>query len=296
MANKPNRKVWQIVLFFIGLVLFPTQTKAQDNVTTNENSSSISNDSLLTLVQQLQKRQDDADLETKWTKIWDKRKKHWSISYITSQKLTLKDNENIESKSKFGINIQRGRTWYLPHKPLGGMVKFGIDLDPMDITYVQYESDPVPVSSQAPTYTTDEKDDETDWGRHHITYGIGVGASVTVNPIDYLKASAFFHYIPGVGALIYDSNVSWGYQGMCSFGFNVAWKAISLGFETRWGSSTFSKIDIDEVQDNISDIEEDDFDYDGTEVSVDYDPFSALTTDKQKIKIKSFLVTLAFRF
>jgi len=292
--------MWKALLFLMGLVLLPIQTLAQDDITPNETSGNVSNDSLLALVQELQQKQAQAEQEKKWEKIWDKRKKHWSFSYITSQKLTLKNNENSVSKSSFGVNVKRGRTWYLPKKPLGGMVKFGIDLDPLDLTYVKYESDPVNV--QKTTGSADEEGEEQDLnlGRHQITYGIGIGPSVTVNPIDHLKACAFFHYVPGVGALIYDSKFSWGYQGMCAFGFNVAYKVISLGFETRWGSSTFSKIEYDE-EENDNNFDYGDYVSDNGDVSYedvldDYDPFRSLTKEKQKIKVKSFLVTLAFRF
>jgi len=293
MARKTRTAMCKALLFLMGLVLFPIQALAQDEITKNETSGNVSNDSLLTLVQELQQKQAKAEQEKKWEKIWDKRKKHWSFSYITSQKLTLKNDENSVSKSSFGVNVKRGRTWYLPKKPLGGMVRFGIDLDPLDFTYVKYKSDPVSIQTTTAVADEGEEEEEVSLGRHQITYGIGIGPSVTVNPIDHLKASAFFHYVPGVGALIYDSKFSWGYQGMCSFGFNVAYKVISLGFEARWGSSTFSKIEYDGEGDDYSD-DYGDASYD--ELEDDYDPFRSLTKEKQKIKVKSFLVTLAFRF
>lgn len=300
MARKTQARMCKAFLFLIGLLLLPVHALAQENITKNETSGNVSNDSLLALVQELQQKQAKTEQEAKWEKIWDKRNKHWSFSYITSQKLTLKNDASSVSESSFGVNIQRGRTWYLPKKPLGGMVKFGIDLDPLDFTYVKYKSDPASIQAASDLEDENEENSGTSLGRHQITYGIGIGPSVTVNPIDHLKASAFFHYIPGVGALIYDGKFSWGYQGMCAFGFNVAYRVISLGFETRFGSSTFSKIEYDEEGSDYSgdygDYGDDYGDISYEDVIDDYDPFSSLTKEKQKIKVKSFLVTLAFRF
>ena len=77
-----------------------------------------------------QRKQDD-----KLKSIW-RRTKFFNIAYTNS---TLKLEDAVDKKGKFGVGISMGNTYFLHRRPLAGMVKFGLDAVWMDINYVNYE-------------------------------------------------------------------------------------------------------------------------------------------------------------
>lgn len=284
-----------------------TTINVEDNESSNQSQATKSElDSLKQVVSEIKQKQDESEQEAKWEKIWNKRKKWWGFSYITSQTLKLKDSYGQDMKSDFGINIQRGRTWYLPKKPIAGMIKFGIDASFFDVTYIKYAK----ATAQQQLYTElneeEQEEESIELGRHYINYSLAVGPSVTINPISQLRAGLFFHWLPGGSLLIYDSELSFGFQNSFAFGMHIDWKKFFIGFETRWGNCKFSKIDVDDINNNDTeeDFSSDDINYDENgNVSIDTDynyedtnPFDALTFEKQKIKTKSFMLTVGLRF
>lgn len=282
--------------------------------------SSAEMENLRSAVESLQKENASLKDDSRRDKVW-KRKKHWTIGLLTSHTLTYKDLNNLELKKDFGINMSMGRTWYLPSKPIAGMVKFGIDWDYLDLTYVKYKKDwadglptgdtdetETPATTPTTPTTTstlatgdtggaassDDEEDDFNFGSHLLTFSWGIGPSVTVNPINYLKVGAYFHWQPTVAASIMDSKASWGFlANSWSFGMHASWKAIGIGFETRWGSGKLSSFDFDD------DITPDPNDIEGIMKEKELtatDVLNKLSTEKQKVKIKSFLFTISLRF
>lgn len=71
---------------------------------------------------------------------------------------------------------------------------------------------------------------------YHFTAGMHIGHSVTVNPIDNLKASVYFRYAPSYAGMYADDEYySGGYASFFVSGLSVAYKVISVGVEKRWG-------------------------------------------------------------
>jgi len=311
--KKMKRAMAALCLALTSATIAVAQTLADTTVVTDEplaadtviapTSSTSELDSLKNVVSTLQQQAADDKEQARLEKIW-KRRKWWGISYIPSLKISNADNDGAEVKSDFGVNIYRGRTWYFPKKPLAGMIKIGIDASFFDVTYAklkdganaeQENSGETSGGDNSEYYTDEEEDFDINLGRHYINYSLAIGPSVTINPVSQLRAGLFFHYMPGVSALILDSKVSWGMQNTFRFGIHVDWSKFFLGFEGRWGSCKFSSIDTDDIDSDpeIGDVTIDDSSYD---VDADYDPFENLTVAKQKMKIKQFMLTIGMRF
>lgn len=79
---------------------------------------------------------------------------------------------------------------------------------------------------------------------------MSVGPSVTINPVDELKANIYFRVTPSMSMLYAAEEFSTSYGTFFSFGGSVAWKAISLGLEGRWGNVKYdSMFDLGELDD-----------------------------------------------
>ena len=161
-------------------------------------------------------------------KIW-KRSKYFYIAYG----MTSLDQGNGQPKlnSDFAFSIGRGKTYYLHKKPLLGMIKFGLDWTFFDIAVAQYEE-------EDGLYTRDDSD------IYKGEISMQFGPSITVNPIDFLKVNLYFRYDPTYSMMFNtDGNEFKGnYGSYFNTGLAASYKVISLGYEYRWGSTSY-KID-----------------------------------------------------
>lgn len=183
------------------------------------------NISLKNLTQEMNEK---LDYLAKQEKIWS-RKKYFNIAYGM---LSL-DRGNGQEKlnSDFAVSIARGNTYYLHKQPLFGMLKFGLDWTFFDIAVAQYsESKGL------------NKKDDSDIYKGEIA--MQFGPSITVNPVDFLKVNVYFRYDPTYSMMFNtDGNEFKGnYGSYFNTGLAASYKVISLGFEYRWGSTSY-KID-----------------------------------------------------
>lgn len=191
-------------------------------------------------------------------KIWKDRAKYLNIAYA-NQSLTWED-VNGTWKSRLAVGLTLGKTFYLHKKPLFGMVKFGIDWSYLDLNFGMYENKySLPDMSYGNGHyyypgggdndSSDEEyeDDSDDW--YQVELGMQVGPSVTVNPVDHLKVSAYFRYAPCASILYMNEEVSANYASFFVCGGAVSYKAISIGIEGRWGSAKYNTlIDINDEE------------------------------------------------
>lgn len=147
--------------------------------------------------------------------------------------MTSLDRGNGQPKlnSDFAFSIGRGKTYYLHKKPLLGMIKFGLDWTFFDIAVAQYEE-------EDGLYTRDDSD------IYKGEISMQFGPSITVNPIDFLKVNLYFRYDPTYSMMFNtDGNEFKGnYGSYFNTGLAASYKVISLGYEYRWGSTSY-KID-----------------------------------------------------
>lgn len=251
-------------------------------------------DSLKQEITRLSAQVDEADAETRNRKIWKNRAKFFNLNYVTNQTLTrTTDLGDMEWKSEFGAGLTVGRTYYLHKKPLFNMVKFGIDVAWMDISYAKYKQPDEWGLNPALTKAygdggwdddydyDDEMDEDLDLGLHQIDVSMQAGLSLTVNPVSHLKAAVYFRYVPTYSMVLIDESFGSGFVSNFAAGASVAYKCISVGIESRWGGNgTYKGMELDE----------DGMDYEDP----DYDDL--LKNDKWKMKTKSFRIYLSFRY
>lgn len=154
-------------------------------------------------------------------KVW-KRAKYFNFGY-DMQDFTNDKVRKSPFTQEFSFSMTTGRTFYLHRRPILDMIKFGLDWSYFDLTYGRYESD--------------YEDDEC---MNKAEVGMQFGPSVTVNPVDYLKVSAYFRYAPSY-AMAFDDDFVFhgGFGSFYNVGLSVAYKVISVGIEHRWGTSSF---------------------------------------------------------
>lgn len=160
------------------------------------------------------------------------RKKYFNINFVTSQEpktsSTFQMGESVNSRAEkdFSIGLTLGRTFYVLKKPILNMIQVGVDWTYIDLTYTKLKK---------------LKKDENDYcditpyfGDQQAEYSMAVGPSITVNPINYLKVRAYLHYSPTCHAIFNSKKADFVYAGGGQFGLEASWKAIALGFESRW--------------------------------------------------------------
>lgn len=194
------------------------------------------------------------------------------ISYV-NQSMTRASYNGLPSvtwKPDYGVGVQIGNTYHLPHKPIGGILKFGIDATWIDFSYSKYKSaefkgggsnDLGTDSNGIPNFNFPEDYPETefmlgDLGVHQLTMSMGVGVSANVAPfafssnknLQYLKCQVYGHFLMGGSAILYDDpdtgdtevNLAALPQGAC--GFSVNWRQLGIGIEGRWGSAKYNNL------------------------------------------------------
>lgn len=258
-------------------------------------SVSTSNDSLTRRIEELENRLGSIEASEAersenelLASIW-KPRKYINIG-IGSQTLTEKGVDAAEPlKSKLAMTLQMGRTYKLYKKPIANMVMIGFDWTKLDLSFAKFKTPDIVEAARAAKADTQASEsantsetmpvslsqatkdyagfDVTDLGYYQLDAGMAFGLSVHVTPfytlgkgLEYIKASTFFHVIPSYSAILqsYDGEVKWssGYSTFYSWGIGLSWKALYLGFETRWNSK--SKYNTSKFNDDLDDVEVDD--------------------------------------
>ena len=214
-----------------------------------------------------------AEQETRWQKVWKRRAYYLNLSYGMQ---TLKGG-STNLKSDMAFALVWGRTYYLHKKPIAGLLKFGLDANFIDLNYAQYPDFP-----KTETNTTQEDTDILNLGIKQADFGIGVGPSVTVNPIDQLKICGYFHVTPSYSLLIQNGELYSHYTTFFNVGLTPTYKVIQLGFEMRWcsptkyGAASFGR---------VSDVYDDNGNF--------HDPFEKVDV---KMKTTTSRIFIGFRF
>lgn len=213
-------------------------------------------------------------------KIWNDRAKYFNIYYV-NQSITQEDIDGTW-KNDFGVALAMGKTFYLHKKPILGMIKFGIDWSYFDLNFAKYTDNWGFFNGDAEYYGGG--------GNYYYDYGYGytddsyygiepediyqaeigtaIGVSVTVNPYDHIKAAGYFRVVPSYSMLYAAEDFSGSYGTFFLAGGSVAYKAISLGIEARWGKAKYDSMlnldDLDDIDESMSDDDIFEGNYDGS--------------------------------
>lgn len=169
------------------------------------------------------------------------RKKFINLSFTSA---TISQDNVQDLKSNYGAAFTIGRTYFL-HKPIGDMLRFGIDATWFDINYSNYEIEHI-------TYWETDK-----YQYHQGEISLHVGPSITFEPAKKLAVHAYFQYAPTF-AMLYtgDSETTYGnYASLWVAGGNVSYGVIGLGLESRFGSTLYKPLgssDKNNIKSNLS--------------------------------------------
>lgn len=182
-----------------------------------------------------------------------------------------------EFKSDWGVSIQYGRSYRLHKKPIGNIALFNIDYTGIDLNVNHFKAEGNGKELYNSNNTFNDNGDSyyyTPWNmeKYEANYGMTLGPSLTLAPFNltnskglhYLKFNIFFHvgyhvsfiYMPndkeadvntdttseGYEKMRNNLKLDWGHGMITSFGFNVSWKAIGIGYELRNGNMKYKSI------------------------------------------------------
>jgi len=246
-------------------------------------------DSLGTIVDVMNKRGSDKNLEEARKNSW-KRKTFFRLSYTISKFEALaSDNTNWEEyaskldgvydgedkyhyESDIAASMQWGRNFSLHKKPIAKTVVIALDYTWIDLNWNKYKAfynEDLPFNSDK--RWLEDNDNKScrfvPWGaeKHEINYGMTLGPSITVAPFGVLDNSArnlhiqgYFHMGYSISAIFMKLDKefnegsesfkffgNWGHGLTRSWGLNLSWKVIGVGFEKRTSSFSYLTFDDD---------------------------------------------------
>jgi hypothetical protein len=140
------------------------------------------------------------------------------------------------------------QTFNFHKKPLGNVVFIGLDYTWMDLNFNQYDADSIPKR-----YVRGEGVINMPWHQKKMSlnYGMSIGPSLTLYPFtpthnaraEKVRLQFYFHVGYSVGgAFIKDvmdksgdkkNRIAWGHGLYTSYGANLTWNFIGLGYEWR---------------------------------------------------------------
>ena len=165
--------------------------------------------------------------------------------------------KGLEMKSRYGVAITSGQTYFVHKEPIKKMIKFGIDVTWLDLNYTNYKEFAVDYSNHS--------DRATDLPElHHADLSIQVGPSIHINPVDRLHLNTYFRVAPTYSAIYDNTDGMGGYGTYFVTGGTVYYGNVGLGAEYRFGNTNlkpygeskggdkWGKTDFSEVRFHIS--------------------------------------------
>ena len=174
------------------------------------------------------REQDKSELN----RIWRKRSDYLNLAFVV-QNVETNIDELSELNSEWGASISWGKTFYLHRKPIGRVLKFGLDWTWLDLNGACFEQD---------MYSIFDGDyHET---LYQLDAGMQFGPSITVNPVDHLKISTYFRVTPTFATVYAVENELFlkNYATYLNAGLSVAWRLLSLGVEYRTGKTSYDDL------------------------------------------------------
>lgn len=165
-------------------------------------------------------------------RIWRRRSDYLNLAFVV-QNVKTNIDELSALNSEWGASISWGKTFYLHRKPIGRVLKFGLDWTWLDLNGACFEQD---------MYSIFDGDyHET---LYQLDAGMQFGPSITVNPVDHLKISTYFRVTPTFATVYAVENELFlkNYATYLNAGLSVAWRLLSLGVEYRTGKTSYDDL------------------------------------------------------
>lgn len=178
-------------------------------------------------------------------------------------------NRTDSYKSSWGAALKNGSNARLHKKPIANMFQFNLDVNWIDLSVNHYNAESngknIYSSENANTttntnwnYSKNESCKYTLWNveKYDISYGFTLGPSLTLAPFNYVnskglhfvKFNIYYHIGYNISLMMMrctpegditsqdkENNTVMDYgHGLCkTFGMNLSWKSIGLGYETK---------------------------------------------------------------
>lgn len=164
------------------------------------------------------------------------RKKYANFGFINT---TMSQDGMPDLKSNYGVSFTEGRTFYLHKKPIGGILRFGLDATWFELNYTNYKIKHI-------TYWETEN-----YQYHQGEISMHIGPSITINPIRNLSIHGYFRYAPSFSALYADDTVYGNYATFFVGGASISYSVIGLGFEARFGDCKYKEFGAEGDEENL---------------------------------------------
>ena len=196
-----------------------------------------------------------------------KNNKKWG-QYASKLDGVYEGEDKYHYESDYGVSLLWGRSFSLHKTPIAKNVVIALDYTWIDLNWNKYKVfyDDNNTFDSSKTWA-DEKGESHNFlpwgaGKNEINYGMSLGPSVTVAPFGFMDNSArdlhlqgYFHIGYSISTIFInldeDLNVknesfkllgNWGHGLTRSWGINLSWKAIGVGFEKRTVPFSYSPV------------------------------------------------------
>lgn len=179
------------------------------------------------------------------------------------------DRRTNSYKSSWGAALKNGSNARLHKKPIANLFQFNLDVNWIDLSVNHYNAESngkniySSENANTPTntnwnYSKNESCKYTPWNveKYDISYGFTLGPSLTLAPFNYVnskglhfvKFNIYYHIGYNISLMMMrctpegditsqdeENNTVMDYgHGLCkTFGMNLSWKSIGLGYETK---------------------------------------------------------------
>ncbi len=194
--------------------------------------------------------------------IW-KYKKKIMVGFTTGE-LDQKKRFGGRISSRWGLSFKTGRIIYLHRRPIGGFLRFGLDID-ANVDYMNFAKGTGNISDiWDPMEKEDGGEGNVSLGRHYLTAGVALGpvavfapffASSSMN-LASLKFRPYFHVVPSYATYMVSDNDDMelhnAFALWCAAGLEIQWKRLMIGFEWKGCTAKYKGM----VDDLMSEMEE----------------------------------------
>lgn len=167
------------------------------------------------------------------------------------------DKKELKLKKNFGVGLQWGHTYNFHKKAIGDVLFIGLDYTWMDLNVNKFDKDTTVVEQKRFEQTYFEENNVYANAPFHnsmweIDYGMSIGPSLTFYPFtalhkngtDNIRLQFYFHVGYNVSAMLMEKCIvkndskgktclEYGHGLFTSYGGNLTWRNIGIGYEVR---------------------------------------------------------------
>ena len=246
-----SKKFLTLFIALLPCVAAMSQNNVDVPESQNEEESLTSLQDIIATQQDLNDR---GSFSTHIEDVWQ-RGGYFNFVYHSPATMTFLETASEETSMKgreltadFGFAIQSGKNHRLHKKPIANMIGINLDYTPLDLFANKYKG----YTLYAPGSASSDK--VRPWNNNiwEVNYSMSLGPSLTIAPfvpiknegLSYFRLNVYYHVGYCASAMVLSApekekkglTADFGHGLYTSFGLNLSWKVIGLGFEHREGN------------------------------------------------------------